>query len=502
MDSNFAEYKDLYVQTSKEYLQELNTGLLKLEKDPKEIAAIEDIFRSAHSLKSQSAAMGYDSTAFLCHTIEDVFYEIKEGRLEIKPELADKLFEAFDGLTESISLIEKENKEIDLNPLALKLKKETGVTTEGVGKSNREEKKKPDSEVISHTQTVEKTLAVKVKILDDLMDLVEELMIRHINDPLAQKIIESLQYKVMQARAVNVGLVFEHFPRTIRDLARSENKEVELKVFGQDLELDRTVVDRLDEPLIHILRNAVSHGIEKKGIITIGAKNERDYALISVEDNGKGIDWKKLAEKSGLEYSKLSEGEIKNLIFSGISTADKVTEISGRGVGMKVVKKMVEDFGGRIEIKSILNKGTKISLKLPLTLAIVKVIMIKVDNQRYAIPSLQVDRVVNLKKAETKVTADQRVFVLENIEIPLLDLKTRLNNKKEEAIKYKQKVVVVWVNNEKVGLMVDDVSQTEDVVIKELPKSLKSLKLFSGTTIISTGQPALVISPEGLIQNE
>lgn len=494
MAEDLAAYKDLYLQTSKEYLQELNSSLLKLEKDPLDKTAIEDIFRSAHSLKSQSAAMGYTSTAFLCHTIEDVFYEIKEDKLVINSDIADVLFSAFDNLSSSIESIEKNNQELDSAQLVEKLKTLTGVKTEGIGKSIRNQA----PQVSGPSKAPVKTIAVKVSVLDDLMNLVEELMLKHYDSD-TQKILENLQYKVMQARAISVSVVFEHFPRTIRDLAHSQNKSIELKISGEDLELDRTIVDRLDEPLIHILRNSVGHGIEKEGIITLEASREKDYAIISVSDNGVGIDWEKLATKAGMDYASLSLAKKNALLFSGISTSDQITEISGRGVGMKVVKKMVEDFGGKLEVISEKGQGTKIILKLPLTLAIVKAIMIKSGISDYAIPSLLIDRIVSLNENDIKTTADQDVFVLDATEIPLLDLEGILT-KKNRTKTPRSTVVVVTQDNERVGLYVDKVSQTEDIVVKELPKSLRNLKYYSGTTITSNGGPALVLNPQGLLK--
>lgn len=556
MADDLLQYKDLYLQTSREYLQVLNNSLLALEKTPSDTKAIAEIFRSAHSLKSQSAAIGYEKTGYLCHTIEDIFYEIKTGEMELTPDLADLLFIAFDKLEASIEAIEKENHEIDLSSQAEKLKELTGVKTEGSGRSQREPESAPEKDInppeikkpVSKeknmgTENIEdrfnfaskeiKSVNVKVEQLDEMMNLMKELIVLQLrlrqivsdikNEELesyinqSQKILESLQFQIMQARTIPVSLVFDHFPRAIRDLARIENKQIDFKVEGQDLELDRTIVDKLDEPLIHLLRNAVSHGIEKKGEIMLKAYRDKDHAIIEVTDNGKGIDWKTIAAKADLKTTSLSD--LKKVLFSGLSTAEKVTQVSGRGVGLQVVKKMVERFGGDIDVFSDPGKRTSFILKLPLTLAVTKALLIKVKKQKYAIPALSVDRSIKINYLQVKKTADQDVFILDEDEVPLIRLdkvlKIReIENKRNQPKREDQErepimnfstesflTVVVSTGEEKLGLVVDEIIEAIEIVVKPIPEMLKGNKTFSGTTILGDGATALIINPSGLIRN-
>ena len=585
--NEFLEYKDLYVQTGREYIQSLNASLLRLEKNPTDKETIEEVFRSAHSLKGQSAAMEYESTGFLCHTIEDVFYEIKNGRMALTSELSDHLFAAFDALTNSINVIEKENHEIDLSQQAETLKQLSGVKTEGVGRSQRADAKpdtpatnkesqplpgptpetnvqippaqtpeptpalppeplsepakkqtdqppadknpsEPAQPVASPAASAINTIAVKVEVLDEMMNLLENLLIqrlklKHITDTskddnadlkdyfnASEKILVSLQYQIMKARAVPVSLVFEHFPRAVRDLARAENKHVELVVAGGDLELDRTIVDRLDEPLIHLLRNAVSHGIKDSGTITLSAERQKDYAQISVADNGQGIDWSGVAQKAGLPESETNSRVLKDALFSGISTSETVTQISGRGVGLMAIKKMVDNFGGTIDVISETGKGTAFVIKLPLTLAIAKALIVTVNGRHFAIPTLAVVRIVSVAASAVKKIAGQEAFVLDEADIPLIRLDKKLTpwntaqppaSLKDTAVGTLKDLVAVIVGEREdtVGLVVDEVLDTADIVIKPVPDILKEVSGFAGVTILSDGKTALIINPQELL---
>jgi two-component system, chemotaxis family, sensor kinase CheA len=540
---DFSEYKDLYIQSSRENIQHLNASLLTLEKNPTDVTAIEEVFRYAHTLKGEAAAMEYQNTGYLCHTVEDVFYEIKNGRMQLTPELADHLFTAFDALTDSINHIEKEDHETDLSAQIEALKQLTGVTTEGIGKSTHaeappakaapappaqptppaeapaaESEKQPAAAATANLSTI----PVKVEVLDEMMSLLENLLIerlklKNISDSLeeehqdlkdyfnsSEKLLASLQYQITKARAVPVSLVFDHFPRAVRDLARTENKEIELVVTGGDLELDRTIVDRLDEPLIHLLRNAVSHGIQGKGTITLSAERQKDYAQIGVADNGQGINWEQVAKKAGLAPGETNPKTLKDALFSGISTSENVTQISGRGVGLMAIKRMVDNFGGAIDIISEPGKGTHFIIKLPLTLAIAKALFVTVNQRHFAIPTLSIERIVAIAPHSVKKMAEQEIFVLEDNDIPLLRLDSKLAPlgiapTPTAATQPKEVIaVIVGDGNGRVGLIVDSVVDTTDIVIKPVPEVLRGITGFSGVTILSNGTTALIINPQEL----
>ncbi len=279
--------------------------------------------------------MEYQNMAYLCHIIEDIFADIKKEKCNLTSAVADKLFHCFDALTNSLDAIEKDHQEIDLSAETEDLKKLTGVTTQKTAIKSLKQtsdqtqtiklKDKKDDQIPKQTSQPQQkshditTVNVKVEVLDEMMSLLEELLVERLkfksimNEQQSselknyfdttQKLINALQYQITQARAIPLSLILDHFPRAVRDLARAENKQIDLQIEGGDLELDRTIVDRLDEPLIHIVRNAVSHGIQKQGTITIAAKREKDYALISVSDNGSGIDWDEVAKKAHVNPS-------------------------------------------------------------------------------------------------------------------------------------------------------------------------------------------------------
>jgi len=571
MDSGLAQYKDLFVQTGKEYLNALGDALLKLEKTPDDKEVIGEIFRNAHSLKGQSAAMGFEKTGYLCHAVEDVFFEIKEGRMKATPELADLLFTAFDQLGDSIAHIEADGTEIDLSSQADALKQLTGVTTKGSGKSDRAAAPQPataPSAAPAPTPAVKqpvskqpaatpkpteatapskptpaspasmspapppatpaasatpvvpaaskiKTIPVKAEQLDQMMNLLEELIIhrlalrhllREFDDPelidhqdQIDKATSALQYQIMSIRAVPVKMVFDHFPRAVRDLARAENKQIELIIQGDDLELDRTIVERLDEPLTHIIRNAASHGIDKIGTLWLVARREKDYAVVEVSDNGLGVDWAAVAKKTGV--SPTDRAALKKALLSGISTAKAVTQVSGRGVGLEVVKKTIEEFGGTIDVASETGEGTKFTITLPLPLAIAKALLVRIRDQRYAIPAASIDRSLRLAAAQIKRTAGQDAFQLEQTEVPLLRLSAAfgLDPERADPAPADLRVVIVTAGEDRIGLVVDEILEVSEMIIKPAPALLKGNKAFAGATILSDGQSALILNPGGLI---
>lgn len=541
MSEDLSEYKDLYLQTSREYLQSLNENLLKLEKNPSDPAAIDEIFRSAHSLKSQSAAMGYEKTGYLCHTVEDVFYEIKEGRLTPAAELADSLFKAFDNLTNSIDSIEQSGQEADLTESAEELKRQTGVTTTGAGKSqhgadgeaapaadtNPATSDTPPEPVASvpaeepqaqATTLKIKTITLPVDQLDTMMNLIEDLTVHSLRmrtfvkeaqhlelreqyDRTA-KIIQNLQYEVMKARLIPVSVVFDHFPRAVRDVARTEQKEVALKIEDDGLAIDRAIVEHLDEPLIHLLRNAVSHGIEQTGTITISTEKQGEWAVIHIHDDGRGINWdklKRLHSQAGLDPN-VPQSE---LVFAGISTAETVTSISGRGVGMKAVRETVEGLGGQITVDSLPDQGTTFTLRFPLSLAISKALLVDVGPARYAIPANTIKRIVAVSANSLQMSADQPVFVLDKSEVPLVNLEQILGQSAYDKKLQAEAItaVIVGADSDRTGLVVDTVADVVDIIMKPLPEALRGSKFFVGTTILENGQTCLVINPLTVVRS-
>ena len=535
-----AQYKDLFVTTAKKYLETLNTELLKLEKEPSSNEAINEIFRAAHSLKGQSAAMGFKETGYLCHVVEDVFYEIKENGKKVDPTLADLLFASLDALTTSVQKIEAEGVEQGDEVLIEKLKKAAGVATIGAGKTEHLQKSEqqataPLAEAATPAPKVEikenttaappkpeyketepiklsiKTIPVKVEQLDNIVGSLEELMVdrltmqtllKDLDDPLLSqaqdkldKIIEVIRFQIMKIRTVPLSMVFDHFPRTVRDIGRMLNKEIELKIEGGDMELDRTIVERLDEPLTHLVRNAADHGIGSKGIITISARADRDFAVVEVRDNGDGINWEAVAKKSGVASN--DQIGLRKALFSGISTANEVSLISGRGVGLEVVKRTIEEFGGSIDIETAKGQGTTFILKLPLMVSVVRTLIVHIGSQDYALVAAGVEISLRISDIEIINSAGQEAFRYKDQEIPVVRFNYAENNGDSSKNAY---LVILNIDGEKIALAVDQIVSAIETVIKPLPKLIKDVDYFSGVTIIGDGRSILLINPRSFIK--
>lgn len=371
------------------------------------------------------------------------------------------------------------------------------------------------------------SVRVSIERLDSLMNLVGELIINKIRliqlanthkladleESLASlnRLTNDLQEEIMASRMVPIEQIFNRFPRMVRDLAKKEEKDVDLIMEGGDIELDRTVLDEIGDPLVHILRNCVDHGIElpqvrkqccknPKGIIKLTARREKNHVIIEAQDDGKGIDPQKMrdsAVRKGLltqeDATRLSDMEAINLSFlPGFSTAEKVTEISGRGVGMDVVKNKIGSMGGSIKLDSIVGKGTIIKLKLPLTVAIIHSLMVKVGTDTYAIPIANVIRDLAIKRSEIKTIQGEEVILVRGEVLPLVWLNKLFDiesNGSNDLL-----VVVVERSGSNIGLVVDQVIGQQEVIIKNLDnKILKGVKGFAGATILGDGNVALIL---------
>ncbi|MCX9089697.1 MAG: chemotaxis protein CheA [Candidatus Methanoperedens sp.] len=371
------------------------------------------------------------------------------------------------------------------------------------------------------------SVRVSIERLDSLMNLVGELIINKIRlmqlasvhklDDLEEtlaslnRLTNDLQEEIMASRMVPIEQIFNRFPRMVRDLAKNQETEIDLILEGGDIELDRTVLDEIGDPLVHILRNCIDHGIEspevrkqngknEKGTIRLTARREKNHVVIEAVDDGKGMDPQKMREtavKKGLmtqeEAAKLSDTEAINLSFmAGFSTAEKVTEISGRGVGMDVVRTKIGGMGGSIKLESVPGKGTMMRLKLPLTVAIIHSLMVKVGSDIYAIPITNVIRDLSIKKEEIKTIKGEEVVLIRGDVLPLVRLHKLFDikgNGSEELL-----VVVVERAGSNVGLVVDQVIGQQEVIIKNLDNNiLKGVKGFAGATILGDGNVALIL---------
>ena len=445
--------------------------------------------------------------------------DIEDGRFEYEFRVLLSTEDGEEAIKDALSAI-AEIKNVEISKPNLNLEKEQGLTAGGDKDKNKAKNKNKESGM--------KSLRISTDKLDKVVNLVGELVIN--KSRLAQlgtvykieeldstmaivgRTISDLQYEVTQMRMIPVGYVFNRFPKLVRDLYRTLGKEIEFVVEGKEIELDKTILEEIADPIVHLIRNAVDHGIEspeerekkgkkRTGTIKLKAKRETAHVIISVEDDGRGIDVAKLraiAVARGLitadEAARLSDEEALNLIFMpGFSTAESTTEISGRGVGMDVVKAKVEMLNGSVEIKTMKNEGTRVLLKLPLTTAIIRALIVEVCGRKFAIPLSNVCEIAGITQAEMKSVTGKEVLILRDSVLPLFRLHSLFGQKMDG----KRLVAVVVERAEgRIGLVVDAALGQQEIVVKPPGEHLQSVLGLGGFTITGDGSviPILDIS--------
>jgi len=417
---------------------------------------------------------------------------------------------------------ESSNKVVELKESKNNLK----VKTVETAPSTKEENKK---QPVKHkNKGVGQSVRVDLERLDNFMNMVSELVIHRtrleqisanhkiveLNETLEEvaRTTTDLQDLVMKIRMLPLDVVFNRFPRMIRDLSMELNKEIDFEIQGQDTELDRTVIEEIGEPLIHLLRNAADHGVESAekrisqgkpaaGKIKLIAYSEGTKAVIKVEDDGSGINVEKVkakAEKVGINTEGMSDNDIKNLIFSqGFSTNEVVTDISGRGVGMDVVKTKISSLGGTVDVFSEEGKGTSFIIKLPLTLQIIQSLLVKIGTETMAISLGFIDRVMEYNPEEIKRTNNKEIVVYNDKVFKLVRINDKLDiESKDYGKKY---VILAKVGENEVALVVDSLLGQKEIVIKTFGNILKSTKEYIGATILGDGLVTLILDVAALI---
>lgn len=382
-----------------------------------------------------------------------------------------------------------------------------------------------------------RTIRVDIDRLDSLMNLFSELLIDRVRlEQLASEVRRNdltetvehmarvsadLQNIVLKLRMVPVESVFNRFPRMVRDLAKSLDKKVDLVITGAETELDRTVIDEIGDPLVHLIRNAVDHGIEsiadrvsagkpEVGTVHLRAYHAGNHVFIEIEEDGKGINRPKVLEtaiKRGVitaeDAKKLSEDEVNMLIFAaGFSTADKISDISGRGVGLDVVKSKIASLGGHVAVTSKLGSGTKFSIQLPLTLSIIAAMLIKLGSEKYAFPLSSIVETGSIRKANILNVHGSQMIEFRNAIIPIVSLSTVVNSPDySEQGEEETEIIVIRKGDKLAAVMVDEFIGQSEIVLKPLGKYLSSVVgVVSGATILGDGQVALIIDPNALIK--
>jgi two-component system chemotaxis sensor kinase CheA len=558
-DEKDQEYREIFLAEALENYTEINRLLTVVEKNIGDSQAIHALFRITHTLKGNATGMGFDKIAELAHVMEDFFGEVRDGRIALGSDIFSSVFKAADVLGELIEAI-KTPKDVKYRGIKTKLEVLIKNATEGTMRTEHHPASaqvataRPsadilplqagdESESVGSTQVAFSDLIqVSVKKLDNLLNLVGELIIErdriiannarsHTANEFSRlnRISSDLQYSVMDVRLVQVGFLFNKFHRIVRDASVKESKQVNLKLEGVETEIDRNILQVISDSLIHLIRNSVGHGIESpeerikkgktaEGNIMLSATSESDTVVITIRDDGAGIDPQRIKQKAiakniihAQDANQLSERDLIMLIFEpGFSTMDHVTAISGRGVGMDVVKRALDSIGGTIQVDSMIGEGTIITLRLPSSMAVKSTLLFELESQTYAIPLSYTESVISIYKSAIHKAGQGLVTVhLGNtIHIVFLsdlfaqsvgDSRGRYASFDQLHGEQKLEVVVVTFNGKRIGFIVDKLLQQKEIVEKPLRKPFDTISFLSGTTILGNGNVCLSLSIPGIV---
>ena len=532
-------YAKLFLSESRESLTEINSALLELERGGGD-AAVARLFRAFHTMKGMGAAMGYTSVAEVSHELETLLDKLRNGAITVSREVIDTLFVGVDSLEQAVDLATSATpQQLDTTKVIARIRQTASAEATptatadlpATGNGKREEVPPMPSASVP-AQRAPRHIRIESKRLDTLMNVVGELVIardriakvaERLGDEelleatlRASQILANLQNEVMTSRMVPVWQIFERFPRVVRDTARSLGKEVDFKIEGREIELDRSMLDEMGEPVLHLLRNSLDHGIEtptdrekagKPRVATLILTAERDRAtvLIRVTDDGRGIDQTRVlprAKKLGLvdkATTDLTEQELISIISRpGFSTAEKVTEISGRGVGFDIVANRVRSLGGSLEVHTDAGLGTSVSMRLPLTLAISRALLAKVEKETYAIPLTHVLETFSLSQPMLVESKGRQVVAIRDDVFPAIWLRERVGLPPAASMTSGQ-VVLVELAERKAAVIVDEFVGQQEIVVKQFDGVNGSKTLFSGATILGDGSPALIVDASSLL---
>ncbi|UII21786.1 chemotaxis protein CheA [Fulvivirga ligni] len=528
MTNREKELRAIFLAETQQSYDQISSGIVNLEKSPGNEELIADIFRLLHNMKANTAAMKLDAISTLAHALENVFSAIRDKEITFQGNNTSVIFRGIDHMGYLITNInEPKLQEVDadlINQINAIIQNEP---TELI--KIEEEKSEFTSSKIHFSDTV----SISLKRLDDLLNLVGELntgrdllvqFAEAANNPQVSnnisnifRIADRIQESIMTARLVTVSSLFNKFPRIVRDIATSEGKKINLVLEGADTTIDRNVLSVISDVMIHLIRNAVIHGIEsteerakhgkkEEGLLRIKATSEKGQVIISTTDDGRGIDpsaiKKKAVDKKLITQQKaksLNDDEALGLLFmSGFSMASKITEFAGRGVGLDIVKNVIDSIGGDLKILSEVGKKTTFKMSLPISLSVKAALLFKVDQDHFAVPLLNLFSVHTAKQQEIHHLSGELILDYREERIPLIYLhdflfseepNVNMINLRREAID----IVIVWYNNRKYGLIVDQMYRQQEIMIKPLQKPLDDSELFSGITLLSSGEICYVL---------
>lgn len=543
-----AHLKNIYFEEAAELLANIESSLLVLEKNPADKKIINQIFRDVHTIKGSGSLFDFANINNVAHELEDLLEAIKHKNAEIGGEVAGILFKSVDLLRHLLDAEKKGHPDEHLNVLSLELTSQIKQTIAGISKKKPSKKSKKDAALpepaphrdagVARNDNAIKQTSVRVNAekLDSLVDLVGELVISHsiimqhqaiqnindreLNSDLSQlgKVINDMQDRIMALRMIPISHSFNRMKRLVRDMSIKLEKDVELRISGEDTEIDKNVVDDLNEILVHLIRNSIDHGIEvaeerkKSGkragaLIELNAYPKGGNIVIDVKDDGRGLSRERLiakAKEKGMD-SRVNvdcDFEVFQLIFEpGFSTACKVTDISGRGVGLDAVKRKLEDIRGKIEVASDEGKGTTFTITLQPSLAIIDGMVFSVGSERMILPTLSIEeslrpsreQVITIEGSTEAVMVRGKVYPLIRLH-KLFSINSGSKTKPWEAL-----VMLAGSQGRKCVILIDELIGQQQVVIKGLGSRFQRLKAISGGAILGDGRVGLILDLDGLI---
>lgn len=527
-----------FLVESMESLAHLEEDLVTLERVPQDAATLARAFRSMHTIKGTCGFFGFNRMEQLTHAAEDVLARLRDGQMLMSRELTSALFELIDAVRHMLAQIEQTGTEGEQEYTPLIQVFHGFLDSKNSAPQSASESVVVPDEGDKSAVIADSAIRVDVGLLDKLMNVVGELVLTrnqilqyagNQTDPVlagaSQRlnlITTELQEGVMKTRMQPISTVWSAFPRLVRDLEVHTGKKVKLEREGGDTELDRSLLQAIKDPLTHLLRNAVDHGLEmpaqrvaagkpETGMLRLRALHESGYVIVEITDDGAGVDFEAVLNRAvarGLvrqeQAAQMSERDILQLLFlPGFSTAEHVTNISGRGVGLDVVRNNIERVGGSVDIQTRKGLGTTFKVKIPLTLAIIPALVTTCHDERYAIPQVNLLEIVRLdgdeRKKRIEPVHDSLVFRLRGKLLPLVDLREvlALPRRSESSAVH---ILVLQADSRSFGLIVDTVRDTEEIVVKPLGRHFKHVNCFAGATIMGDGRVALILDAVAIAQ--
>lgn len=528
MALDMVKYRKLFLEEAGEHLSEISRALLTLEKDPEAARSIDVIFRMAHSIKSMAASLEYDSITELAHALEDRMEGVRtRGSVADGAEMTS-LFEGLEGLEEMVGLVARTGESPPACPAliaSIRASARSGACPAG----EKPDRESPRGPVQSQSPPgLQASVRVRTEVLDRFLGAVGEVILSSSQlrtaageqqmsaelsagfDTVERRVTE-LQRRVLDLRTTPLLRVMETLPRSARQLGEQLGKLVEVELAGTELDLDRSILDRLNEPLLHVVRNAVDHGIEapearlaagkgEVGHIDIAARREKDSIVIDVQDDGAGIDLESVrrqAVEAGLLHPGLAEDlpphEIAALIFQpGISTAKGVSAVSGRGVGMDAVKATIESLGGVVELRSERGVGTTTTVVVPITAAVQRVLLCCVSGERVALPIAKVERILELPAASIESSGPESFALIDDEPVLVLDLAACLGLVSPPSSEAAA-LAVIDIRGESVALRVERFEGQQEIYVKPIPELLSGVRLLAGFTVLGDGRVVFLL---------